>query len=636
MTGVTSLFLEQGIKGFFYIILAGTGDAAFRVQRHTIVRLIKVAEVCAVFYRHIIGLGFGALITFAGIKKATIFAAINIGLAMRAFIFAPNCANGLDFSSAAMTNHAPKITNLSVMNQISDPTTAAKAKYEIEQFLLVGTDWQLWEGERLLATISRTSSEFSVEWGKLIFAWWTDDSSNSWRVTAYQIVAAELQFTALRGRGRETIRFLLRDPLRWQQQPETLAIAERRVQFSDLFTQIISEHFNAVQIQRVRTRSKFSRAAPGQYVRVLLKQTNETILALGINAAEAQADIDNIITAGLRWVSEYQKPVARLWLCVPHGRSQTVLERLTLLAPAPYKLRVECFEINEKERSLLALRPVAQAELLHLYPRGLLWPEGNAKPPSLWRERIVKLAPDVIEVREKDKFESYEIRGLEFARSDQHERLWFGIAQRPDEITEKLGVKADIARKELTSRNYAQLENLVREIVAFRRADTADLRHSFYRLRTESWLECLLRRDIRALDATLDPRFVYAQIPTWLGEERAVMDLLTVNHEGRLVVIEIKAAEDANLPLQGLDYWLRVEQARVRGELARRGLFAGIEVADKSPLLYLVAPRLRFHRSFRFVTSCIAPEIEAYRIGLNTNWRAGIKVRDVEKLGAER
>ena len=40
-----------------------------------------------------------------------------------------------------------------------------------------------------------------------------------------------------------------------------------------------------------------------------------------------------------------------------------------------------------------------------------------------------------------------------------------------------------------------------------------------------------------------------------------------------MVVIEIKAAEDPDLPLQGLDYWLRIEQARGRGgenKLGRR------------------------------------------------------------------
>ena len=80
----------------------------------------------------------------------------------------------------------------------------------------------------------------------------------------------------------------------------------------------------------------------------------------------------------------------------------------------------------------------------------------------------------------------------------------------------------------------------------------------------------LLRKNIRVLDEGLDERYVYSQIPAWRGDERSVIDLLTVNHQARLVVIEVKASEDAQLPMQGLDYWLRVEQARLRGEFQRR------------------------------------------------------------------
>ena len=525
------------------------------------------------------------------------------------------------------------------MKQLTDNTTAAKAKYEIEQAMLGDAEWQLWDGEKLVTTLTREACEFSVEWGKLIFAWWTDDSSQSWRVTAYEIAEAEFHCQATRGMGREAVTFTLRDPLRWRaNKPEDLAVAERRAQFGDLLPQLIAEHFTDAKIQRVTVRSKFSLANPSQYVRLLLKQKKETVLAIGVNESEAQADIDGIITAGLAWFSELKTPAHKLWLCVPPDRSQTVLERLTLLDSAPLNLQIECFEVNEKDRAMMARRPVSQAELLSLHPRGLIWPEAKTPTRSIWRDRIVSLAPDWIEVREdaNQKFESYKLHGLEFARTkgDQRERVLFGVPNYPDEIAAKFAFNADTGRRALTEGNFAQLAKLVQEILAYRRADASDLRHPFYRLRSEAWLESLLHRDIRVLDAALDPRFVYSQVPAWIGDDRSILDLLTINHQGRLVVIELKAAEDAQLPLQGLDYWLRVEQARVRGEFARRGLFAGIKLADAPPLLYLVAPRLRFHRSFNLVANCITPEVEAYRIGLNTNWREGVKVREVERLRA--
>jgi hypothetical protein len=523
------------------------------------------------------------------------------------------------------------------MNQIIDDTAAAQAKYAIEQAVLAARDWQLWEGEKLVTTLTRDAYEFGVEWGKLIFAWWTDDSSQSWRITAYEIAAAELHLKATRGMGRDTVTFTLRDPLRWQaHNPEDVTVTERRAAYSALLPQLLNEHFGDVQLQRVTMRSKFSLANPSQYVRLLLKRKKETLAAIGTNEAEAQTDIDGIITAGLSWCAELKTPAQKLWLCVPAGRSQTVLERLTLLDGAPLNLQIECFEVNEPERTLTALRPVSQAELLSLHPRGLLWPETKTVAASPWRARIVSLAPEWIEVREEaqQRFESYRLHGLEFARTkgEHRERVLFGVPQYPDEVATKFAFQPDAARRTLTDHNFGQLKTLVQEILTYRHAASPDLRHPFYRLRTEAWLEALLQRDIRVLDATLDPRFVYSQIPAWLGDERSVLDLLTVNHNGRLVVIELKAAEDAQLPLQGLDYWLRVEQARIRGDFTRRGLFAGVELADQPPLLYLVAPRLRFHRSFSLVANCIAPDIEAYRIGLNTNWREGVKVREVERL----
>jgi hypothetical protein len=42
--------------------------------------------------------------------------------------------------------------------------------------------------------------------------------------------------------------------------------------------------------------------------------------------------------------------------------------------------------------------------------------------------------------------------------------------------------------------------------------------------------------------------------------------------------------------------------------------------------VYLVAPLLRFHRSFGMLAHCIKPEMEIYRFDINENWRAGVRV----------
>ncbi|HWQ35939.1 MAG TPA: hypothetical protein VNQ79_24055 [Blastocatellia bacterium] len=527
------------------------------------------------------------------------------------------------------------------MIPITDNEAASQAKYDIELALLKSAAWQMVVNDELITELQPGSYEFSVEWGRLIFAWWDDDHSQSWRVTNFEIAEAEIRLRVSRGLAKEVALITLRDAERWRakQKLRELPVNERRAGYGETLAQLIASRFAGVRIQRVNTTGNRARLMPVQYARLVIEWRHETVLVIGANNGEAQSEIDGVLAAGLIWLAGYNerreagKQAKRLWLCVPKGRAQTTLERLTLVDVRHTGAAIECFEVDENESALTALRPVTQAELINSHERELLWPQA-AETRSRWRERIVSLAPDLIEARYdalRDT-EIFSINGLEFARvthASTAQRASFGVAAfRP----QQQAAPALRSVKKLTEANFSELAQLARSIATERQARPADRQHPFHRLRAEAWLESLLRRDIRVLDATLDPRFVYSQIPAWRADERSVIDLLAVNDEGRLVVIEIKAAEDANLPLQGLDYWLRVEQARVRGEFARRGLFPGVPLADRSPLLYLVAPRLRFHRTFKIIACCLAPEIEAYQIGLNSNWRAGVKVHTRERI----
>jgi hypothetical protein len=148
----------------------------------------------------------------------------------------------------------------------------------------------------------------------------------------------------------------------------------------------------------------------------------------------------------------------------------------------------------------------------------------------------------------------------------------------------------------------------------------------------ERLLEAIIRRDVRAIDPTLDARYVYSQVPVYRGERRAFIDLLAATGEGNLVIIELKVSEDAEFPFQGLDYWLRVEWHRRRGDFERRGYFKTLKLADAPPLVYLVAPLLRFHGTTRLIARSIAKRVPVYRIGINEDWRSGVRVRLMERL----
>ncbi|MBA3239779.1 MAG: hypothetical protein H0T60_00950, partial [Acidobacteria bacterium] len=55
-------------------------------------------------------------------------------------------------------------------------------------------------------------------------------------------------------------------------------------------------------------------------------------------------------------------------------------------------------------------------------------------------------------------------------------------------------------------------------------------------------------------------------------------------------------------------------------------LFGDAFISGDPPLVYLVAPLLRFHRAFQTLARMITPDIEMYRFDLNEDWRAGVRV----------
>ena len=90
-------------------------------------------------------------------------------------------------------------------------------------------------------------------------------------------------------------------------------------------------------------------------------------------------------------------------------------------------------------------------------------------------------------------------------------------------------------------------------------------------MQPERWLESELRRDVSLIDAQLDAAHVYTQVPAFAAADRGMLDVLSVDKDGRLAVIELKADEDLHLALQGLDYWVRVRWHQQQNPDAARG-----------------------------------------------------------------
>jgi len=201
-------------------------------------------------------------------------------------------------------------------------------------------------------------------------------------------------------------------------------------------------------------------------------------------------------------------------------------------------------------------------------------------------------------------------RGLPFAHWDDG-RIFFGISD---------------AREELSSASLPALKHLLHDLEVHRHPLASDTRHPLYRAQAERWLESLVREDVTRVDAALDPRFVYAQVFANAGGEHGILDLLTVTCTGRLAIIELKASEHIHLPLQAADYWLRILHQLQSGEIARYGYFPGVALQQAPPLVYMVAPALRFHPTTDELLKYLSPDLEIVRVGLAESWRRGLRV----------
>jgi len=170
-----------------------------------------------------------------------------------------------------------------------------------------------------------------------------------------------------------------------------------------------------------------------------------------------------------------------------------------------------------------------------------------------------------------------------------------------------------------------QLEQHLQKVVRLRKFPPTEPGSFYYSVDHEQWLESLIRRNHRILN----PDFVdviYSQVPTCLDGERKILDLLTATRSGRLAVIELKVEKDLNLVFQGIDYWERVEHHLQQGDFRQAGYFEGLQLSGQPPLLYLVSPLFEYHRVLPVLRRYLKTEVSLTCIGINTNWREGIKV----------
>jgi hypothetical protein len=379
-----------------------------------------------------------------------------------------------------------------------------------------------------------------------------------------------------------------------------------RLVFRERFRLLLRRQFPSWTLVELSAEANLESTLSPVFPRALLRSGRQAWAAI---ACPPEGDAAALVSFGLIWLAyvrarERRVKVEGLVLYVPCGSERAPALRLLCLDPEA--ARVELFAYTEQDSVL----PVDPRDYGNLETR--VEPCRRAAGASPAWERIAAM-PGVERVVKHDGRVSLRVRGLEFAEGADGE--WrFGLG---------MGESQRQAAREC---HLGEIESLARELNGVRSSESGRRHHTLYRQSPEAWLESQARTNLAAIDASLLPEPVYGQVPAFAGGERGLMDLVAADARGRLAVIELKASADLHLPLQALDYWIRVKWHLDRGEFSERGYFPGLTLSPEPPRLLLVAPALEFHPTTETILGFFDPHIEVERIGVNEDWRRELRV----------
>jgi hypothetical protein len=361
---------------------------------------------------------------------------------------------------------------------------------------------------------------------------------------------------------------------------------------------------------------------------------------IGVSEAESVATVDGALTAGILWLDVCRKRVDKrrhfngLMVIVPAGSARTTAERIAWLNHE--RAHFQLFTLDERSEQLspVDFRDTGNVEsrLVHAFSAAAAverCQEGLARVwaliPEESRDRVEVLARSASEV-------GVLLHGLEFA----HVRHGFGSDSFAGRNEVSFGAGSNETLLDATSESH--FRRLLERLFQSRHPDGVHT-DALFRLQPERWLEARVRDCIGELLPGLKADQIYSQVPALSAGERGLLDLLTVDRENRLTILELKANDDLQLPLQALDYWIRVralnddrqystgkDRGRALSAFERAGYFPGVEVSPLPPRLLLAAPALRIHPANEPVLRYFAPQVEWEVIGLSEHWRRELKV----------
>lgn len=516
--------------------------------------------------------------------------------------------------------------------------TPASIAHALEDFLDEHAGAVLFEDGIILFDMRSTRYTLAQDHGRCTLHLWSEERNLVRRIVSVTARKHSLMLTTMRfGQTKPQTLELVSQPDR--RTPTARDTTRRR--YLATLQRTLLRAFPDWTADSFRSAMDLERSFGPAYSRGILHRGQSAWAVVGINADESPATIDGVLTVGILWLHLCRERAGgkRLFqglrLVVPRGTAATTLARLAWLRADIGKW--ELYELEEATEELIERDPADTGNLvtrLQHAPNESAAQQRFASAVAQVLALVPAAAQQHVEQRLRSPTElALLLHGLEFSRI-RH-------AASPNSFDRVTAITFGAGPQEtpLTTDTEPMLHDLVQRLFE-RRQPAGSSKDPLYRMAPEAWLESALRRNIGPLTAgqsslaQFDTEHVYAQVPAFQASDRGMLDLLTVTHDGRLAVLELKAEEDMHFALQGLDYWLRVRWHHTQtvdastglGAFQQHGYFPGIRLAASAPRLYLVAPSLRIHPATETVLRYLKPEVDWTLLGLGERWREEMKV----------
>ena len=374
-----------------------------------------------------------------------------------------------------------------------------------------------------LAELATLHFELRVEHKNPLVHLWSDERNLTRRVLSVKERAGDRIVLEVQRFGRAKpgrLEFLRTDSPR-------AAGRITREQFRARFARILADRFPDSVVDSLTAAPDLENSFSGSFVRGVMHEGSHAWALLAAAPSEDPATIENILAFGILWLDwtrgrAERRAIEGLRFFVPHGTSRRLRERLLALSAS---VRAEIYEMREPDAAMQKIDPADVGNLESwLVPREQIDSVLRAASETITRIRAM-LPRNAGAIQHRVPAGADEVafcfHGMQFARWTP-QGVFFG-----------LGNSTEL----LTTANERALERLLHRLELHRSPLATDTNHALYRGAPERWLESIVLEDPVKLDALLDARYFYSQVPALAAGDRGVLDLLGITRQGRLVVI---------------------------------------------------------------------------------------------------